>query len=86
MIREIVKYPDPILQKPTQPVTEFNDELRSLVDDMFESMYAAQGIGLAAPQVGISKRLTVIDLSFKKTGRKDRSYQSRGHSQRGQAE
>jgi peptide deformylase len=66
MIREIVKYPDPILQKPTQPVTEFNDELRSLVDDMFESMYAAQGIGLAAPQVGISKRLTVIDLSFKK--------------------
>jgi peptide deformylase len=66
MIREIVKYPDPILQKPTEPVTEFNDELRSLVDDMFESMYAAQGIGLAAPQIGISKRLTVIDLSFKK--------------------
>jgi len=66
MIREIVKYPDPILQKPTEPVTEFDDELRELVDDMFESMYAAQGIGLAAPQVGISKRLTVIDLSFKK--------------------
>ncbi|HYK34369.1 peptide deformylase [Alloacidobacterium sp.] len=66
MIREIVKYPDPILQKPAEPVTEFNDELRSLVDDMFESMYAAQGIGLAAPQIGLSKRLTVIDLSFKK--------------------
>jgi peptide deformylase len=66
MIREIVKYPDPILQKPTEPVTEFDDELRLLVDDMFESMYAAQGIGLAAPQIGISKRLTVIDLSFKK--------------------
>lgn len=66
MIREIVKYPDPILQKPTQLVTEFDDELRSLVDDMFESMYAAQGIGLAAPQIGISKRITVIDLSFKK--------------------
>lgn len=66
MIREIVKYPDPILQKPGEPVTEFNDELRSLVDDMFESMYAAQGIGLAAPQIGLSKRLTVIDLSFKK--------------------
>ncbi len=66
MIREIVKYPDPILQKPAEPVTEFNDELRSLVDDMFESMYAAQGIGLAAPQIGISKRITVIDLSFKK--------------------
>jgi len=66
MIREIVKYPDPILQKPAEPVTEFDDELRALVDDMFESMYVAQGIGLAAPQVGISKRLTVIDLSFKK--------------------
>jgi len=66
MIREIIKYPDPILQKPTEPVTEFNAELQSLVDDMFESMYAAQGIGLAAPQIGISKRLTVIDLSFKK--------------------
>jgi peptide deformylase len=66
MIREIVKYPDPVLQKKTEPVTEFNDELQALVDDMFESMYAAQGIGLAAPQVGISRRLTVIDLSFKK--------------------
>ena len=65
MIREIVKYPDPILERPTEPVTEFDYELRSFVDDMFESMYAAKGIGLAAPQVGISRRLTVIDLSFK---------------------
>lgn len=65
MIREIVKYPDPILQRPTEPVTEFNDELRTLVDDMFESMYEAKGIGLAAPQIGIPKRLIVIDLSFK---------------------
>ena len=62
---EIVKYPDPVLERPTEPVTEFNDELRKFVDDMFESMYAAKGIGLAAPQVGVSKRLTVIDLSFK---------------------
>ena len=62
---EIVKFPDPILERPTEPVTELNDELRKLVDDMFESMYAAKGIGLAAPQVGVSKRLTVIDLSFK---------------------
>lgn len=66
MIREIVKYPDPILQQPTEPVTEFDDELRQLVDDMFESMYAAHGIGLAAPQIGVPKRLTVIDLSFQK--------------------
>src|ERR1700756_1399118 len=65
MIREIVKFPDPILERPTEPVTVFNEDLRQLVDDMFESMYAAKGIGLAAPQVGVSKRLTVIDLSFK---------------------
>jgi peptide deformylase len=67
MVRQIVKYPDPVLQRPSEPVSEFNEELRTLVDDMFESMYAAHGIGLAAPQVGISKRLTVIDLSFQKT-------------------
>jgi len=65
MIREIVKYPDPILQRPTEPVTEFDDDLRTLVDDMFESMYEAKGIGLAAPQIGVPKRITVIDLSFK---------------------
>ena len=65
MLREIVKYPDPILERKTEPVTEFDDELRALVDDMFESMYAAKGIALAAPQIGLSKRLTVIDLSFK---------------------
>jgi peptide deformylase len=62
---EIVKYPDPVLERPGEPVTEFNPELRKFVDDMFESMYAAKGIGLAAPQVGVSKRITVIDLSFK---------------------
>ncbi|HET8637787.1 MAG TPA: peptide deformylase, partial [Acidobacteriaceae bacterium] len=61
MLREIVKYPDPVLEQPGEPVTEFNDELRALVDDMFESMYEAKGIGLAAPQIGLSKRLTVID-------------------------
>lgn len=66
MIYPIVKFPDPILQKPAEPVTVFDDELRKLVDDMFTSMYDAQGIGLAAPQIGISKRLTVIDLSFQK--------------------
>jgi len=62
---EIVKYPDPVLERPAEPVTEFNDELRKFVDDMFEAMYAAKGIGLAAPQVGVSRRITVIDLSFK---------------------
>lgn len=66
MIYPIVKFPDPILQRPTTPVTEFDGDLRTLVADMFESMYAAQGIGLAAPQIGIPKRLTVIDLSNNK--------------------
>jgi peptide deformylase len=63
MILKIVKYPEPVLQQPADPVTEFDDELRKLVEDMFETTYASQGIGLAAPQVGVSKRLTVIDLS-----------------------
>src|SRR5579859_828358 len=66
MIYPIVKFPDPILQRPSASVTELNDELRKLVADMFESMYAAQGIGLAAPQIGVAKRLTVIDLSNQK--------------------
>jgi peptide deformylase len=66
MILKIVKYPEPVLSQPGEPVTEFNDELRQLVADMFETTYAAQGIGLAAPQVGVSKRLTVIDLSLGK--------------------
>ncbi|HTW62920.1 MAG TPA: peptide deformylase [Terracidiphilus sp.] len=66
MILKIVKYPEPVLSQPGEPVTEFNEELRRLVTDLFETTYAAQGIGLAAPQVGISKRLTVIDLSLGK--------------------
>lgn len=56
MIRKIVKYPDPILSQPGEPVTEFNEELRQLVADMFETTYASKGIGLAAPQVGVSRR------------------------------
>ena len=59
----IVKYPDPVLAKPGEPVTEFDDNLRKLVEDMFETMYDGHGVGLAAPQVGVSKRLIVIDLS-----------------------
>ncbi len=66
MILKIVKYPEPVLSQPGEPVTEFNNELRELVANMFETMYSAQGIGLAAPQVGVSKRVTVIDLSLGK--------------------
>ena len=65
-IHEVVKYPDPVLAKAGAPVTVFDAKLKTLVDEMFESMYAAQGIGLAAPQISISQRLTVIDCSFKK--------------------
>jgi peptide deformylase len=65
-IHEIVKYPDPVLAKRGEPVTIFDDKLKALVEEMFESMYEAQGIGLAAPQIGLSQRLTVIDISFKK--------------------
>lgn len=66
MIRKVVKYPEPVLSQPGEPVSEFNGDLRKLVEDMFETMYSAQGIGLAAPQVAVSKRVTVIDLSMGK--------------------
>jgi len=66
MIYPIVKYPESVLLKKAEPVTEFNADLKKLADDMFESMYAAEGIGLAAPQIGISKRMYVVDLSVGK--------------------
>ena len=69
MIYPIVKYGNPVLEKPAEPVTEFNEDLKILVADMFESMYEAKGVGLAAPQIGISKRLAVIDVSFKENPR-----------------
>jgi peptide deformylase len=53
---------DPILREETTPVSQITDELRRLIDDMFETMYAAKGIGLAAPQVGRSERLAVVDV------------------------
>jgi peptide deformylase len=65
-IHEVVKWPDPVLAKPGETVTVFDAKLKKLTEEMFESMYAAQGIGLAAPQIAISQRITVIDVSFKK--------------------
>jgi len=65
MIYPIVRYGDPVLEKPAEPIIEFNGELRKLAEDMFESMYAAHGVGLAAPQIGIRKRIVVIDVTFK---------------------
>ncbi len=64
MIRKIVKYGDPVLETPSDSVTEFDTpELRRLIADMFETMHDASGVGLAAPQIGLSQRLTVIDCS-----------------------
>jgi peptide deformylase len=65
MIYPIVKFGDPVLETPAAPITTFDDKLRELVEDMFESMYAAHGVGLAAPQIGVSKRIAVIDVTFK---------------------
>lgn len=63
MIYPIVKYGQPVLEKAAEPVTVFDGDLEKLVRDMFETMYAANGVGLAAPQVGVSKKLCVIDIT-----------------------
>ena len=64
MIYPIVKYGNPVLETKAETVTEFNTpDLHKLIDDMFESMYAAKGVGLAAPQIGIGKRIAVIDTT-----------------------
>ena len=60
---DIVTYPNAVLETPGEPVTEFGADLKRLVEDMFETMYAARGVGLAAPQVGVSRRLFVMDCS-----------------------
>ena len=62
-LMEVVKWPNPILDNPGEPVTDFGDNLKKLVSDMFETMYSAPGVGLAAVQVGVSKRLFVMDCS-----------------------
>jgi peptide deformylase len=62
-ILEIKKYPEKVLKQKTSPVTSFDHELQELIDNMIETMYAAPGVGLAAPQVGEPKRLAVIDIS-----------------------
>jgi len=62
-IYPIVKYGDPILEKPGAPVKTFDAKLEELAEDMFASMYAAQGVGLAAPQIGLSLRLAVVDVT-----------------------
>lgn len=64
MVYPIVKFGDPVLEHEAEDITEFDTpELNKLLEDMFESMYAAKGVGLAAPQIGIGKKISVIDVS-----------------------
>lgn len=62
-ILDIIKSPDPILKQECAPVGRVDDEIRTLMDDMLETMYAAPGVGLAAPQVGVLKRVIVVDVA-----------------------
>jgi len=64
LIRPILFYPDKRLREPGKKVEKFDAELRKLIDDMAETMYAAPGVGLAAPQIGVSKRLFIVDVAI----------------------
>jgi peptide deformylase len=70
MIREIIIWPDPILKQIAKPVDGVDDTIRRLLDDMSETMYAADGVGLAAPQIAVGKRCIVIDASPRQEGQK----------------
>ena len=63
MLRPILRYGEDLLHAPAQPIVEITSDIQSLIDDMIETMYAAPGVGLAAPQIGVPLRLFVIDLS-----------------------
>ncbi|MFF0772651.1 peptide deformylase [Nonomuraea wenchangensis] len=65
-MREIRVISDPVLRTPAEPVTDFDRELRRLIEEMFEAMYAVDGVGLAAPQIGVSRRLFVYDINKRK--------------------
>lgn len=68
MIREIRLLGDPVLRRSTEPVERFDEELAAFLDDLVETMYRAEGVGLAAPQVGDARRATVIDVSEERDG------------------
>ncbi|MGN9845326.1 peptide deformylase [Nonomuraea sp. H19] len=65
-MREIRIIGDPVLRTPAEPVTDFDRELRRLIEEMFQAMYAVNGVGLAGPQIGVSRRLFVYDISGRK--------------------
>lgn len=79
---KILKYPDPFLRRKCAPVEEIDEELLTLLDDMRETMYAARGVGLAAPQVGADKRVVVIDVSpwFRNDGEEEGEYDEAGNA------
>ncbi len=62
-LRQIVTLPEPVLRRKAKPITKFDKELQTLIDDMIETMRDAPGVGLAAPQVGVSERLAVIEYA-----------------------
>ena len=74
-ILPILLYPDPVLKSACAPVEKITKEIQKLVDDMAETMYAAPGVGLAAPQVGITKRVIVIDITWKEEEGPQQLYQ-----------
>ncbi|MDP4501477.1 peptide deformylase [Nonomuraea sp. NBC_00507] len=65
-MREIRVIGDPVLRTPAEPVTDFDRELRRLIEEMFQAMYAVNGVGLAGPQIGVSRRLFVYDINKRK--------------------
>lgn len=73
-LREILTVPNPVLKQVSQPVAAVDDELRALMDDMLETMYAAPGIGLAAVQIGVPKRVIVMDLAREGEDKSPRYY------------
>jgi peptide deformylase len=68
-LREILKYPDPVLKQVAKPVTSVTADTVRLIEDMVETMYAAPGVGLAAPQVGVSRRIIVLDIDHDNPGK-----------------
>lgn len=70
MVRDVLIYPDPLLKQKAKPVARIDDDIRQLVKDMAETMYAEEGVGLAATQLGIPKRIIVIDTSPRQEGQK----------------
>ena len=66
MLRPVLQYPDPLLAKVSEPVAEINDEIRALAQDMLDTLTTVGGVGIAAPQIGVLKRVVVIDVSQEK--------------------